>query len=82
MPTNPSEKDKKKQPDSNSVLKYSGMATQMLGITLLLTWGGYKLDKYLAIKFPAFTLAGVLIGFAVGFYLSVKDFLGPKKKKD
>jgi hypothetical protein len=75
------EPDKRLQPTNNpnSVLKYSGMAFQILACILLGFWGGMKLDEKLEFKqVPVFTLVLGLAGVVVGIYISVKDFL--KKK--
>ena len=50
-----------KQKQSRPYLKYSGLAFQLLAAIGILGWLGYRLDLYLAIKFPAFML---LFGFA------------------
>jgi hypothetical protein len=54
----PSPKRRLKQ--YNSYLKYSGLAIQLLAAIGIFGWLGYKIDKYLQIKFPAFML---LLGF-------------------
>lgn len=72
--------EKKSRPtNSNSALKYSGMAFQMLACILLGFLGGMKLDEFLGLKkVPVFTLVLGLLGVFVGIYISIKDFL--KKK--
>jgi len=77
----PTPPDKKPRPtnNSNSALKYSGMAFQILAAILLGFFGGMKLDEYLGFKkVPVFTLVLGLLGVVAGVYLSIKDFL--KKK--
>lgn len=76
----PGPPDKKsRQTNSNSALKYSGMAFQILAAILLGFWGGMKLDEFLGLKkVPVFTLVLGLLGVVAGIYLSIKDFL--KKK--
>ncbi len=76
----PNPPDKKPRPtNSNSALKYSGMAFQILACILLGFWGGMKLDEFLGFKkIPIFTLVLGLLGVVVGIYISIKDFL--KKK--
>jgi hypothetical protein len=54
------------------------MATQMLAIIGLGVWGGVKLDAYLGLKVPVFTLVLSLLSVAAAIYLSIKDFI--KKK--
>ena len=78
MTPNPQDK-KSRQTNSNSVLKYSGMAFQIGACIMLGFWGGMKLDAYLGlIKVPVFTLVLGLLGVVVGIYVSIKDLL--KKK--
>jgi hypothetical protein len=48
-----------------------------LGIQLLLTiglaaWGGYALDKYLGLKFPAFLLTFVFVAFGGSMWLLLR----------
>ena len=55
--------------------KYSGMAFQMMGIILLTTWGGIKLDKLAGFQNPVFTIILSLIGVFAAIYIAVKDFI-------
>jgi F0F1-type ATP synthase assembly protein I len=76
MQTNQSSSTKKKQPDDKvSSMRYASMATQMGVIITLGVFGGYKLDKYLELKTPIFTLVLSLLSVGVAIYLSIKDFL-------
>jgi F0F1-type ATP synthase assembly protein I len=50
----------KKSNQSNSYLRYGGLAFQLLVAIGVAGWVGYELDQYLQIKFPAFML---LFGF-------------------
>jgi F0F1-type ATP synthase assembly protein I len=56
------------QKPSNSYLRYGNFALQLFGGMALAGWAGYRLDKYLAFKFPAFLLSFVLIVFGVMLY--------------
>ena len=70
---------KKNQPDdSRAYMKYATMGTQMLVIIGLGVFGGYRLDKWLELKVPVFTLLLSLLSVAAAIYLSIKDLL--KKK--
>jgi F0F1-type ATP synthase assembly protein I len=71
----PGEKPKKRL---NDYAKYSAMATQMMAIILIGTFGGVKLDKYLGLKTPIFTLVLTLLSIFLAIYFAIKDFL--KKK--
>lgn len=56
----PADPSRKKLKQYNSYLKYSSLALQLLIVIGVFGWLGYKLDQYLGVKFPAFTL---LLGF-------------------
>lgn len=62
----------------NSYAKYSGMAVQMAAIIVGSVLGGIKLDEYLELKFPAFTLIFTLLGVFLAMYYFIKDVI--KKK--
>ena len=55
--------------------RYSSIALQMLVIITGGIFGGYKLDEYLDLKFPVFTviLSFLSVGFAI--YYVIKDLL-------
>jgi ATP synthase protein I len=55
--------------------KYSGLAFQMVGIILVTTWGGIKLDKLLGLGNPVFTIILSLLGVFAAIYTAVKDFI-------
>jgi ATP synthase protein I len=55
--------------------KYSGIAFQMLGIILVTTWGGTKLDKMTDFDRPVFTIILSLLGVFAAIYTAVKDFI-------
>ena len=57
------------------------MAFQMGAIILLSVLLGQYLDKVLILSFPLFTLIFVLFGTFASLYLSLKDFITPKKGK-
>jgi hypothetical protein len=55
--------------------KYSGIAFQMIGIILLTTWGGIKLDKISGFHVPVFTIILSLFGVFAAMYIAIKDFI-------
>ena len=59
----------------NDYARYSGIAFQMIGIILLTTFGGIKLDKITGWKTPVFTIVLSLLGVFAGIYIAIKDFL-------
>lgn len=75
--------NKEKKPNSpkkqlNSYAKYSGMAVQMAAIIVGGVLGGIKLDEYLELKFPIFTLVFTLLSVFLAMYYFIKDVI--KKK--
>ncbi len=55
--------------------RYSGIAFQMIGIILVTTWGGIKLDKLTGTEKPVFTIILSLLGVFAAIYTAVKDFI-------
>jgi ATP synthase protein I len=55
--------------------KYSAIAFQMVGIILVTTWGGIKLDKLIGFGKPVFTIILSLLGVFAAIYTAVKDFI-------
>jgi hypothetical protein len=53
----------------SALLRYSGLGMQLLFTIGLSAWGGYALDKYLGLKFPAFLLTFVFLSFGGSMYL-------------
>lgn len=56
------------KPPSNSFLKYSGFAFQLLGGIGIAGWLGYLLDERLAWGFPVFMLLFMLMALAGMLY--------------
>ncbi|MBN2175163.1 MAG: AtpZ/AtpI family protein [Bacteroidales bacterium] len=71
------QKDRRKN-NLNNYAKYSGIAMQMLVIILLGIWGGVKLDEWLNLKFPVFTVLLSFLSVAAAIYSVIREFL--KKK--
>ena len=59
----------------NNIARYTGMAFQMLGIILVTTWGGMKLDKLTGWKTPVFTIVLSLFGVFAAIYVVIKDVI-------
>jgi F0F1-type ATP synthase assembly protein I len=55
--------------------RYTGMAFQMVGVILVTTLGGVKLDKLTGYKTPIFTIVLSLFGVFAAIYIAVKDFI-------
>lgn len=67
--------DKEKRPPLESYARYSSLAFQMFAIIGLGIYGGYKLDQWLEIGFPVFTVLMSIISVAAAIYSAVKDLL-------
>ena len=67
-------KDQKKN-NLNSYVKYSNIAIQMLVIILLGVFGGFKLDQWLELQFPVFTVVLSLLSVVMAIYLVTKDLM-------
>lgn len=76
MPKGLQKKLPKKQLDQ--YVRYSGMGLQMGAIIFLMTFGGIKLDHYLQLKFPVFTLLLACSSVALSLWIFIREFL-PKK---
>lgn len=71
-------KKNRKEPGNKGMkdfARYSGMAFQMIGIILVTTWGGIKLDKLAGFEKPVFTIILSLFGVFAAIYTAIKDFL-------
>lgn len=66
-------KKNKKNEQPNHFLKYTGMAAQMAITILIGVFGGIKLDEYLELQTPIFTLVFSLLAVAGAVYLVIKD---------
>jgi F0F1-type ATP synthase assembly protein I len=75
----PIQKEKNRKTPGNKGIRYfarySGMAFQMIGIILVTTWGGIKLDKLTGNHTPVFTIVLSLLGVFAAIYTVIKDFI-------
>jgi hypothetical protein len=60
--------------------KYSSIAIQMGVIIFGGAYGGTKLDEYVNIDFPLFTVLLTIFSVVMAIYLAVKDVLKKPKK--
>lgn len=68
--------DKQKEKNKlKAYAKYSNMAFKMMAIIVIGTFGGLKLDQYLAWGFPVFTVVFSLAAVIMAIYISIKDLL-------
>lgn len=78
MPTDPQNQQLPKKKPLDNYLKYSAISVQIAVTVFALTYGGIKLDEYLNLKFPFFTLILSMFSVVAALYLTLKDFI--KKK--
>jgi ATP synthase protein I len=80
-PEETSDDDKKNgaQDQLKPYLKYSGMAIQMIGILVVAAFGGIKLDDYLEMKYPVFTIVLMLVAVVASMYLIVSSVIKDNK---
>ena len=57
----------------NEYVKYSGLAFQMAALILLGYWLGSKIDEWLNLSFPAFTIGLILAFLFTSFYSLIKS---------
>ncbi|RLD59097.1 MAG: ATPase F0F1 [Bacteroidetes bacterium] len=69
------ENKNQKKNNLNSYVKYSNIAIQMLVIILLGVFGGFKLDQWLELQFPVFTVVLSLLSVVMAIYLVTKDLM-------
>ena len=72
MPTNNPKFKSKKKP-LNEYARYSAIGFQMAAIIFLCTWGGVKLDAWLQLKIPVFTVVLSLASVALSLYYFLRD---------
>lgn len=63
----PSQPSRKQNP-SNTYLRYSGLAIQLLATIAVCGWIGYKLDQWLEFNYPIFMITLGLLGFGGVMY--------------
>ena len=75
MQKNQNNKEEDKKPPLYNYAKYSGVAFQMVAIILIGVFGGVKLDAYLHLGFPVFTVVFSLLSVFLAIYYVIKDLL-------
>lgn len=72
----------KKKKYLDNYVKYSSLAIQMIAIILIGVFGGFKIDKWLSLEFPVFTILLSIISVAGAVYYAIKDFIKGKKNNE
>jgi len=65
--------DKKKQ--MSGYARYSNLAFQMFAIIGIGIFGGVKLDQWLKLEFPVFTLILSVVSVSAAIYSAIKDLI-------
>lgn len=65
-------KQKKKFDD---FIRYSGLAFEMIAIMGIGVWVGAKIDQWLELNFPAFTLFLMILSVVGAIYHAIRKFL-------
>lgn len=71
MPSAAPKNSPKKQLDN--YIRFSAMGLQMGATIFLMTWAGAKLDAWLALKFPVFTLVFALASVSGVLYYFIRE---------
>jgi len=66
---------REKRPPLESYARYSSLAFQMFAIIGLGIYGGVKLDQWLKIGFPVFTVLLSILSVGAAIYTATKDLL-------
>ena len=74
-------KDSKSKKYLDSYARYTSIAFQMLAIILIGVFGGIKLDEWLELKFPVFTVILTILSVVLAIYYTVKDLVRTDKYK-
>jgi ATP synthase protein I len=57
----------------NEYVKYSGLAFQMAALLLLGYWAGSKIDQWLNLAFPVFTIVLMVLFMIISLYSLIKS---------
>jgi len=67
--------EREKRPPLESYARYSNLAFQMFAVIGIGIFGGVKLDQWLKIGFPVFTVLLSILSVAASIYLAIKDLI-------
>lgn len=71
---------RKKKKYLDSYARYSSIGFQMLAIILIGVFGGLKLDQWLDLKAPIFTVILSILSVILAIYYAVKDLIRTDRK--
>lgn len=58
---------------SQSMMRYAGLATQWMVMLLIAVWGGHKIDGLIHWKFPLFLILFPLIALGLSMWQLIKE---------
>lgn len=73
---------RKKKKSLDNYARYSSIAFQMLIIILIGVFGGIKLDEWLKLSIPAFTIVLSILAVVLAIYTVTKDLMKTAGNKD
>ncbi|MDP2337247.1 MAG: AtpZ/AtpI family protein [Bacteroidota bacterium] len=68
-------KNQKPRKQFDDFIRYSGLAFEMIAIMGIGTWSGTKIDQWLDLKFPVFTLVLMVLAVLGAIYHAIRKFL-------
>ncbi len=69
------DKYKKPKKQFDDFIRYSSLAFEMLVIMVIGVFAGVKIDQWLELGFPAFTLGLMILSVAGAIYHAIRKFL-------
>ena len=69
------DKDQKPKKKLDDFIRYSSLGFEMIVIMGVGTFAGVKIDQWLDLKFPAFTLGLMILAVAGAIYHAIRKFL-------
>jgi hypothetical protein len=69
------DKDQKPKKKLDDFIQYSSLAFEMITIMGIGTFAGVKIDQWLELSFPAFTLGLMILSVAGAIYHAIRKFL-------
>lgn len=69
------DKDQKPKKKLDDFIRYSSLGFEMIAIMGLGTFAGVKIDQWLDLQFPAFTLGLMILAVIGAIYHAIRKFL-------
>lgn len=69
------DKDQKPKKKGDDFIRYSSLGFEMIAIMGIGTFAGIKIDQWLDLQFPAFTLGLMILSVIGAIYHAIRKFL-------